>query len=137
MSVKGSMASSAMFPFIRASASARNTKSTAPKTSMEYVISASVKQDAFSTETLYAAYETTAIKRETYPMMDKLDEALTTRTVIITPISVIRIPAIWIFDGFFFRTSVDAASDTTGIQARNTPLSDAVVLLIPKVSAMN
>ena len=68
--------------------------------------------------------------------MDKLDEALTTRTVIITPISVIRIPAIWIFDGFFFRASAEAASDTTGIQARNTPLSDAVVLLIPKVSAM-
>ena len=64
MSVKGSMASSAMFPFIRASTTARKTKRTAPETSMEYVISASVKQDAFSTETLYAAYETTAIKKE-------------------------------------------------------------------------
>lgn len=43
---------------------------------------------------------------------------------------------ICIFAGFFFNINVEATSDTTGMQAKKTPLSEAVVLLIPMVSPM-
>ena len=50
------------------------------------------------------------------------------------PAKVMSIPAACVLDGFSFSSSVDATSDTTGIQAKKTALSDAVVYRTPTVS---
>ena len=76
----------------------------------------------------------TAMNRKAYPAAEKPDDVLAERTVKRTPARVTEIPVTCIFDGFLLRITAEAISDTTGIHARKTPLSSAVVYLIPKVS---
>ena len=64
----------------------------------------------------------------------EVDAALTANTVTSMPAKVMSIPAACVLDGFSFSSSVDATSDTTGIQAKKTALSDAVVYRTPTVS---
>ena len=76
------------------------------------------------------------MERNTYPTADRLVDIPTAKTVTRMPEKVVSIPAICLAVGFLCRMKVDARRALIGIQARKTPLSEAVVLLIPMVSPM-
>ena len=109
-------------------------KTIAPEPNITQVISDPLYVEAFSTKTVYKAYEITAVNKNTQPGTEKLEETLKLNTVKITPAKVINIPPTCIGFGFLFKIKKDAIKAETGIQAKNTPLSDADVLLIPNVS---
>lgn len=69
-------------------------------------------------------------------MAEKLDEVPTANTVMITPARAAVIPVTCILVGLFLSINADAIIETTGMHAKTTPLSDAVVRLIPTVSAI-